>query len=96
MLTSKQRAYLRSLAVNLSPVAQIGKNSVTPDVVDSIDQCIEKRELIKITILENCDDTPKEVAEVLSGRTRSDVVTVIGRKIVLYREAKEKVINLPK
>lgn len=96
MLTSKQRAYLKSLAIKEKALFQIGKNNVSPDVVESINECLEKRELIKVSVLENCETTPKEVAELLGGRTRSDVVTVIGRKIVLYREAKEPVIKLPK
>lgn len=96
MLTSKQRSYLKSLAINEKALFQIGKNNVSPDVVQSIDECLEKRELIKISVLENCESTPKDVAELLGGRTRSDVVLVIGRKIVLYRPAKEPVINLPK
>lgn len=96
MLTSKQRAYLKSLANKEKAIIQIGKNSVTPEMVNSVDECLEKRELIKISVLENCEDEPKVVAETLSGRTRSEVVTVIGKKIILYREAKEKVIKLPK
>ncbi len=96
MLNSKERTYLKTLATKEKAVMQIGKNAVTPEVVTSVDQCLEKRELIKISILENCENTPKEVAELISGRTRSDVVLVIGRKIVLYRPAKEPVIKLPK
>lgn len=75
---------------------QVGKNAVSPEVVKSINECLEKRELIKISVLENCESTPKEVADLLGGRTRSDVVTVIGRKIILYRPLDEPIINLPK
>ncbi len=96
MLTSKQRSFLRALGTKEKAVLQIGKNAVTPDVIESISQCIEKRELVKITVLENCENTPREVADLISGRTRSEVVTVIGRKIVLYRPANEPVIVLPK
>lgn len=96
MLTSKQRAYLKSQVNNEKAIMQIGKNSVTPEVVKSVDECLEKRELIKISVLENCEDEPKVVAELVAGRTRSEVVMVIGKKIVLYREAKEPIIKLPK
>ncbi len=96
MLTSKQRTYLRALATKEKALFQIGKNDASPDVVESINECLEKRELIKISVLENCATTPREVADLLGERTRSDVVTVIGRKIVLYRPAKEPIIKLPK
>ncbi len=95
MLNSKQRTYLKSLASKEKAIMQVGKNSVTPLVVTSVDECLEKRELIKISVLENCEHTPKEVAELISGRTRSDVVLVIGRKVVLYRPAEEPIIKLP-
>ncbi len=96
MLNSKDRSFLKKLATKERAVMQVGKNAVTPDVIESIDQCLEKRELIKISVLENCEETPREVADKISGRTRSDVVTVIGKKIVLYRPAKEPIIVLPK
>ncbi len=96
MLNSKDRSFLKKLATKEKAIMQIGKNSVTPDVIESLDQCLEKRELVKISVLENCEDTPRDVADTISGRTRSDVVTVIGRKIVLFRPAKEPIIVLPK
>lgn len=96
MLTSKQRSFLKKLGSKEKAIMQIGKNTVSPEVVQSINECLEKRELIKISVLENCENTPKEVAELIGGRTRSDIVTVIGRKIILYRQAEEPIINLPK
>ncbi len=96
MLNSKERSYLRSLGTKERALFQIGKNEVSPDLIESLNQCLDKRELVKITVLENCDTTPREIADMVAGRTRSDVVTVIGRKIVLYRPAKEPVIKLPK
>ncbi|MBR1865737.1 MAG: ribosome assembly RNA-binding protein YhbY [Lachnospiraceae bacterium] len=84
-MTSKQRAYLKSLAVNLEPVVHIGKSSVTPELVSSVEEVIAKRELIKLTVLKNCTDDPKDIAEMVAARTRSQVVQVIGKKIVLYR-----------
>ncbi|MDD7349180.1 MAG: ribosome assembly RNA-binding protein YhbY [Clostridiales bacterium] len=96
-MTSKQRAYLKSLAMKLTPILQIGKSSVTPELVSAVDEALEARELIKMHILKNCFDDPKEVAQVIAERTRSEVVQVIGKKIVLYREAKNnKQIELPK
>lgn len=97
MLTSKQRAYLKGLAMSLDPVFQIGKSSLTPEFTESISECFHRRELIKINVLKNCMDDPMEIADMLAGRTRSEVVQVIGKKIVLYKENKDhKKIELPK
>ncbi len=96
-MTSKQRAYLRALANKLEPVMQIGKASVTPELTLSVNEALEARELIKISVLKNCSDDPKAIAGVLSERTRSQVVQVVGKKITLYRESKDKKkIELPK
>lgn len=95
-LKNKQRAYLAGLASKMQPVFQVGKSDVTPEIVDAIDEALAKRELIKVSVLKNCMDTPANVAETLAGRTRSTVIRVIGRKIVLYRPAEKPVIELPK
>lgn len=89
-MTSKQRAYLKGLAMTMDPVFQIGKASLTPENTAAIDEVLEARELIKITVLKNCLDDGRAIAEVLAERTRSEVVQVIGKKIVLYRPAKKK------
>lgn len=89
-LTSKQRAYLKSLAVDLNPIFQIGKDSVTPENIAAIEEAFHTRELIKIAVLKNCADDPNEIADLVAERTRSQVVHVIGKKIVLYRPDKEK------
>ena len=89
-MTSKERAYLAGLAQNLNPILHLGKNSLTPEMVSAVDEALEKRELIKINVLKNCDDDIKEIANTLAGRTRSNVVQVIGRRIVLYRESKNE------
>ena len=96
-MTSKQRSYLKGLAMNLEPVFQIGKSSVTPENVEAISEVFNTRELVKISILKNCLDDPKEVASTVAERTRSQVVQVIGKKIVLYKEGKDdkKKIQLP-
>ena len=96
-MTSKQRAYLKGLAMNLDPIFQIGKNSLTPEITAAIQEALEARELVKISVLQNCADDPRELAAVVSERTRSQVVQVIGKKIVLYKECREekKKIILP-
>jgi len=91
-MTSKQRAYLKGLAMTMDPIFQFGKNSLTPENTAAIAEALEARELIKISVLNNCADDPREIAE----RTRSQVVQVIGKKIVLYKESKDnKKIILP-
>lgn len=94
-LKNKQRAYLAGLAAKMQPVFQVGKSDVTPEIVNAIDEALAKRELIKISVLKNCADTPADVAETLAGRTKSSVIRVIGRKIILYRPAEKPVIELP-
>ena len=75
-MTTKQRAYLKGLAMTMDPIFQIGKSSMTPE--------------FKISVLKNCADDPKELASMLAERTHSQVVQVIGKKIVLYKEGKDK------
>ena len=89
-MTSKQRAYLKGLAQTMEPIFQIGKNSLTPENTAAIAEALEARELIKITVLKNCLDDGRSIAEVLAERTRSEVVQVIGKKIVLYKPAKDE------
>lgn len=83
--------------MNLDPIFQIGKNSLTPEITAAIQEALEARELVKISVLQNCADDPRELAAVVSERTRSQVVQVIGKKIVLYKEGREekKKIILP-
>lgn len=95
-MTSKQRAYLKSLAMGLDPIMQIGKATVTPEITKSVEEALEARELIKIHVLKNCVADTRDIAELLAERTRAQVVQVIGKKIVLYRESKtKKKIELP-
>ena len=95
MITSKQRSYLRSLAHNIDPTVYIGKAGVTENVIKEIDQCLEARELVKISVLDNNMLGAREAAEMLASRTGAEVVQVIGNKFVLYRPAKKPVIELP-
>ncbi len=97
MLTSKQRAYLISMASKITPIFQIGKAGLTPEMITAISDALEKRELVKISVLKNCMDDPKELGQTVAERTRSQVVHVIGKKIVLFRVSKKKpVIELPR
>lgn len=89
-MTSKQRSYLKGLAMTMDPIFQIGKSSVTPELTAAIAEALEARELIKITVLKNCLDDGRSIAAVLAERTRSEVVQVIGKKIVLYKPAKDE------
>lgn len=89
-MTSKQRSYLKGLAMTMDPILQIGKSSLTPELTQAVDEALEARELIKIHVLKNCLDDAKELGFVLGERTRSQVVQVIGKMIVLYRPAKEE------
>ncbi|MBD8916340.1 MAG: ribosome assembly RNA-binding protein YhbY [Pseudobutyrivibrio sp.] len=95
-MNNKQRAYLSGLASKLTPIMQIGKSSLTPEIIRAADEALEARELIKISVLKNCFDDPKAIAEMMAERTHSEVVRVIGKKIVLYRAAKKPKIELPK
>lgn len=96
-MTSKQRAYLKGLAMTMDPIFQVGKSSLTPELIEAVREAIDARELIKISVLKNCADDPGEIAQVMAERTRSQVVQVIGKKIVLYKESKnKKKIELPK
>ncbi|MBD5632198.1 MAG: YhbY family RNA-binding protein [Clostridia bacterium] len=93
MLTSKQRSKLKSLAANLSPIGQVGKDGIGENMLASFSDCLDKRELIKISILENCDGDPKEVGRELAAKLNAECVIVIGRKAVLYRKSKRQDIE---
>ncbi len=85
-MTSKERAELRAEATHLDSIFQIGKSSLTPQMVNAVRDALHARELIKLSVLKNCMDDPWELAEMLSERTGSEVVQVIGKKIVLYKK----------
>ncbi len=97
MLTSKQRAYLRSMANGLDTIFQIGKSGITPEIRDAVDKALEARELIKMNVLDNTIIGAKEAAGILADRTGADVVQIIGNRFVLFRVSKKKpIIELPK
>ncbi len=86
-MTSKQRAYLRSLATSLDTIMQVGKDGVGENMIKTVSDALEARELIKLRVLENSGMTPREAAEELAAATKAEVITVIGSKFVLYRES---------
>lgn len=95
MLTSKQRAYLRGLASNEPTIMQIGKGGIGENLIKTVSDALEARELIKMGVLENCDWTAREAADELGEAVGAEVVGVIGRKIILYRQSeKNKRIEL--
>ena len=90
MLTSKQRSKLKSLAANLSPIGQVGKDGIGENMLASFSDCLEKREHIKINILENADGEPQALGRELAEKLSAECVIVIGRKAVLYRRSSRK------
>ncbi|AJD91592.1 RNA-binding protein [Jeotgalibacillus malaysiensis] len=97
MLTGKQKRFLRAEAHNLSPIFQVGKGGVNDNMVKQIAEALEVRELIKVSILQNCEQDKDEVAEALSKGAKAELVQLIGHTVVLYKESREnKKIELPK
>lgn len=96
-MTSKQRAYLRSLATSMQPIFQVGKGDISENMTEQIGNALEARELIKVKVLDNSLYSAREAAEIIAEATDADVVTVIGSKFVLYKESeKHKKIELPR
>lgn len=93
MLTSKQRSKLKSLAANMDPVGQVGKEGIGENMLKSFSDCLEARELIKVHILENAEGDPQQVGRELAARLGAECVIVIGRKAVLYRKSSKKDFN---
>ena len=90
MLTSKQRATLRSLAAGLDTIFQIGKGGITEEICQQVSNALEARELIKLRVLDNSGYTAKEAASVIAEEISADVVSCVGTKFVLYRESTKK------
>lgn len=90
MITTKQRAVLRGLANTLDPVMQIGKEGLTQNSIEQINNLFEARELFKINVLKNCDQTPRELASLIQQKTNCEIVQCIGLKIVLYKKSTRK------
>ncbi|MHC0035838.1 ribosome assembly RNA-binding protein YhbY [Pseudoneobacillus sp. C159] len=96
MLSGKQKRFLRSKAHHLNPIFQVGKGGVNENMVKQIADALEARELLKVSVLQNCDEDKDEVAEQLANGTKAELVQIIGNIIVLYKESVEnKQIQLP-
>jgi RNA-binding protein len=96
MLTGKQKRHLRSKAHHLTPIFQVGKGGVNENLILQINDALEARELIKVSVLQNCDQDKDEVSKELSQGAKAELVQVIGKTIVLYKQSKEnKQIVLP-
>lgn len=98
-LTSGQRAYLRHLAADMPTIMQIGKGGLTENLAVTVSDALEARELIKLSVLDNCDWDPREAAETLAEAMNATVVSVIGRKLILFRRPlnkKNRRIELPR
>ena len=89
-MTSKQRAYLKSLATNLETIFQIGKGGISDEICFQLNNAMEARELIKIKLLETCPDPIKEVASTIAEKTGAEVVQTIGTKIVLFKVSSQE------
>ncbi|MBE6684845.1 MAG: ribosome assembly RNA-binding protein YhbY [Ruminococcaceae bacterium] len=97
MITSKQRAYLRGLGQSCPAIMQIGKGGITENLIKTVSDALEARELVKLTVLENSGENPREALDKLCEALGAEGVSAIGRKIVLYRESKDKkTIELPR
>lgn len=93
-MTSKERAYLKSLANKVPALYQIGKDGVGENMVEAINNALEARELIKVHVLENALEDPKVLAAELAERTNAQVVQVIGRKAIIYRRSKKNICEM--
>ena len=90
MLTSKERAELRAQATNIDTTLMVGKSGVTEAMAKTVSDALEARELIKMRVLENSGEEVRDVAEQLAAATDSEVVAVIGKCLILYRESETK------
>jgi RNA-binding protein len=96
MLTGKQKGFLRSLANTIDPIIQIGKGGISPTVLSQVDEALEARELIKVRVLQNSVEEPKEAAAQIAREVSAELVQVLGRNMILYRQSQKKpTIELP-
>ena len=96
MLTSKQKSFLRSEAHHIDPIFQVGKGGVSGTMLRQIEEALEKRELIKVSILQNNEDDKNEVAQALAEGTYAELVQLIGNTVILYKPSvNNKRIELP-
>jgi len=95
MLKGKQKRYLRSIAVNEKAIFQIGKDGLSKELINSIKEALKARELVKISVLKSCELEMNEITVELCASTGSELVQVIGKTIILYKQSKERKIQLP-
>ena len=90
MLTSKERSNLKALASKETAIMQVGKGGIGDNLISSLSDALDKRELIKITVLENAEETSKEVGAILAANLKAEFVAAIGRKVILYRRSQKE------
>lgn len=93
MLTTKQKVKLRSMAMTLRPIFQVGKEGLSSNLIKGLDDALEAHELIKISVLKNCFSNINEVAFDIASKTNSEIIQTIGRNIVFYRKSKKQLIK---
>ena len=94
MLRVKDKVKLRSMAMTLKPIYQIGKDGITTNLIDGLNKALKAHELIKISVLKNVSSPLKEIAYDITSATKSELIQIIGRNIVLYKESEKKIIKL--
>lgn len=92
-MTSKQRSALKAIASNITPITQVGKGGIGENLIRSVSEALEARELVKLSVLETADGTPREIMDELAAALGAESVAAIGRKIILYRRSSRKDFN---
>ncbi len=93
MLTSKQRAFLRSKANTLEPIVQVGKGEISDEMLTAVSKALMNRELIKISVLQNSDYEARQVADIIAEELHAEIISVVGRKIVVYRKSTKQGVS---
>ena len=94
MLTVKQKVKLRSLAMTLKPIYQIGKDGITENLIEGLSLALEAHELIKVSVLKTVGEPLKQIAYDITSATNSELIQIIGRQVVLYRKSKKQLIKI--
>lgn len=90
MLTGKQKSNLRKLANSMQPIVQVGKSGIGTPLIQTVEKALDARELIKLSVLQNCLEEPKQIAEEISNLTQAEVIQIVGRVIVLYKRSSKR------
>lgn len=96
MLNGKQKRYLRALASKEKALFQIGKEALSDNFIEMLKNALKTKELVKISVLKTCEESPNTLAIEIAAGTGSEIIQIIGRSIILYKQSKEKKIELPK